>query len=302
VPAAIGDYTDFYASIFHATRVGRLFRPDSPLLPNYKFVPIGYHGRASSIVVSGAPIVRPRGQTRPDPAAPPVFGPSARLDYELEVGLLVGAGNALGEPVPVERAEEHAFGLCLVNDWSARDVQQWEYQPLGPFLAKNFMTTISPWVVSMEALEPFRCPGPQQSPEPLPYLHSPEPGSYDIQLEVYLATEQTREPVRICRTNYQSMYWNISQQLAHHTVNGCSMRTGDLCGSGTISGPTPDSRGSLLEITWNTAQPLSLPSGEMRGFLQDGDTVILTGWAQGDGYRVGFGEVRGTLLPALPLT
>ncbi|HSK10125.1 MAG TPA: fumarylacetoacetase [Vicinamibacterales bacterium] len=309
VPARIGDYTDFYASIFHATRVGRLFRPDNPLLPNYKFVPIGYHGRASSIVASGTPVVRPRGQTRPDPASAPVFGPSRRLDYELEVGLWVSAGNALGEPVPVERAEEHAFGLCLVNDWSARDVQQWEYQPLGPFLAKNFATTVSPWVVTLEALAPFRAPAfvrPADDPAPLPYLDA-EPvrraGGFDLRLEVHLSSAAMRElgtdPMRVTAGNLSTLYWTFSQLIAHHASNGCNLRPGDLLASGTVSGPDAGTEGCLLELTAGGASPLILPSGEKRRFLENGDEVVMRGWCQRPGFRrIGLGECRGTIVPA----
>jgi len=306
VPASIGDYTDFYASVFHAERVGRLFRPDNPLLPNYKHVPIGYHGRASSIVASPAGVVRPLGQTRPEGASAPRFGPSARLDFELEVGLLIGTGNALGERVPVDRAEEHAFGLCLVNDWSARDVQQWEYQPLGPFLAKSFATTISPWVVTLEALAPFRAPAfarPPGDPVPLAYLQpGPAPGAFDVTLEARLSSqamrEQGLEPARVTRSRLADLYWTFAQMIAHHTSNGCNLRPGDLLASGTVSGPGDEACGCLLEATLGGRKPLRLPSGEMRRFLEDGDEVVLTGSCEREGFRrIGFGECRGRISP-----
>ena len=310
VPAAIGDYTDFYASVFHATNVGSLFRPDNPLLPNYKHVPIGYHGRASSIVASGAGVRRPSGQTKTDAAPSPSFGPSARLDYELEVGLFVGPGSGLGSPVPIGEAEDHAVGLCLVNDWSARDIQQWEYQPLGPFLAKSFATTISPWVVTLEALAPFRVPPfarPKNDPAPLPYLDSAFNrlyGAFDLTLEVLLASRRMREsggpPQFVSRSNLSSLYWTFAQMLAHHTSNGCNLRAGDLLASGTVSGPTDDSRGCLLERAGRGSEPLKLPTGEQRRFLEDGDEVILRGWCKREGFRrIGFGECRGTILPAI---
>jgi len=310
LPARIGDYTDFYASRQHATNVGAMFRGrENALMPNWLHLPVGYHGRASSVVVSGTDVLRPCGQTRPDDAAPPVFGPTKQLDFELELGFYVGSGNRLGEPVPVAEAAEHLFGFCLVNDWSARDVQRWEYVPLGPFLAKNFATSVSPWVVPYEALAPFRVNGEPQrgdNPEPLPYLRQPEPRALDLTLEVYLETERMRDegiaPHRIARTNARNLYWSPEQQLAHHTVNGCNTRPGDLLASGTISGETPDSYGSLLELTWRGERPLALPTGETRTFLQDGDRVVMTGWAEGedeDGpYRVGLGEVEGAILPA----
>jgi fumarylacetoacetase len=309
LPAAIGDYTDFYASIHHATRVGRLFRPDNPLLPNYKHVPIGYHGRASSIVPSGAPVRRPRGQRKPPDADAPVFGPSQLLDYELEVGCLVGPGNALGEPIAIERAEEHAFGLCLLNDWSARDVQAWEYQPLGPFLAKSFATTISPWVVTLEALAPYRCAAfarPAGDPAPLPYLTSADDaasGGVDLALEVLLRTERMRRDglpaVRLSRGSLRDMYWSFAQMLTHHASNGCNLRPGDLLASGTVSGPEPESRGCLLELTSRGAEPVELPNGERRRFLEDGDEVLLRGVCERPGCaRIGFGECAGVVLPA----
>ena len=296
LPVDVGDYTDFYSSREHATNVGTLFRgANNALMPNWLHLPVGYHGRSSSIVVSGAPVRRPQGQTRPDDEQPPVFGASRMVDFELEMGFFVGPGNGLGEPVPVGEAEEHIFGMVLVNDWSARDIQKWEYQPLGPFLAKNFATTISPWVVTRDALEPFRCAGPGQEPQPLPYLQGSD-GAFDIALEVWLAPDGG-SATRICESNFRYLYWSMAQQLAHHTVGGCNLRTGDLLASGTISGPTDDSRGSLLELAWRGEEPLSLESGEQRSSVQDGDTVTLTGWCQGDGYRVGFGECSGKLLP-----
>jgi len=304
LPYRIGDYTDFYASIHHATNVGRLFRPDNPLLPNYKWVPIGYHGRASSIVVSGTEVKRPSGQMKAPDAAAPVFGPSRMLDYELEVGFFVGEGNALGEPVPLNQAEERIFGLCLLNDWSARDIQAWEYQPLGPFLGKSFATTISPWVVTLDALEPFRVPAaarPEGDPEPLPYLTDERDrlrGAFDIQLEISLLTARMRaagdKPARVSLGNLRDLYWTPAQMLAHHTSNGCNLRPGDLLATGTVSGPTPESVGSLLERTKRGAEPLALPNGEQRKFLEDGDEVILRGWCEREGFaRIGFGECRG---------
>jgi fumarylacetoacetase len=299
LPAAIGDYTDFYSSREHATNVGTMLRgPDNALMPNWLHLPVAYHGRSSSIVVSGTPVRRPCGQSKPDKADKPVFGPSRSLDFELEMGVFIGPGNELGQPIPVAAASQHLFGLVLVNDWSARDIQAWEYVPLGPFLAKNFCTSISPWVVPLEALEPWWTAGPVQDPPPLPYLEAPGPGSYDIHLEVRLQTARMIEPQRICASNFKYLYWSMAQQLAHHTVNGCNLRAGDLLASGTISGPTPDSYGSLLELAWRGARPLTLVSGEQRSFLQDGDRVTMTAWCQGDGYRVGLGEVEGVILPA----
>jgi fumarylacetoacetase len=305
----IGDYTDFYASIHHATNVGRLFRPDNPLLPNYKWVPIGYHGRASSIVVSGTEIQRPCGQTKASDAAEPSFGPSRMLDYELEVGLFIGEGNDLGSTIPIEKAEAHIFGLCLVNDWSARDIQSWEYQPLGPFLGKSFGTTISPWVVTLDALEPFRnpaAPRPQGDPKPLPYLWSEQDqvrGGFDINLEVRLSTAKMRErsegAVQLSRGNMKDLYWTLAQMVTHHASNGCNLRPGDLLATGTVSGATPESVGSLLERTKRGAEPLVLPNGEQRKFLEDGDEVILKGWCEREGYaRIGFGECRSVVTQA----
>ena len=310
LPTDIGNYTDFYASVYHATNVGKLFRPDQPLLPNYKWVPIGYHGRASSVVVSGTEVRRPQGQTLADGAERPEFGPSKVLDYELEVGFLIRTYSELGVPVSLEQAEEHMFGLCLVNDWSARDMQRWEYQPLGPFLSKSFATSISPWVVTLEALAPFRAPAfqrPAGDPEPLPYLDSPanrQAGGFNIQLEANLLSAQMREqglpPHRLSRSNTKDLYWTFAQMLTHHTSNGCNLRPGDLMASGTVSGPTKDSQGCLLELTERGAQPLQLPSGEERRFLLDGDEVILRGYCERTGFRrLGFGECRGVVIPAL---
>jgi len=313
LPAAIGDFSDFYASIEHATNVGSMFRPDNPLLPNYKWVPIGYHGRASSIVVSGTDIVRPVGQTREGGAPAPTFGPSRRLDYELEVGAFVGTGSSLGERISIGEAAHHVFGLCLLNDWSARDVQTWEYQPLGPFLAKSFATSISPWVVTLDALAPFRVPARARAPgdpEPLPYLRDRadgEAGGFDITLDVLLTTSAMREantsPVLLSRGSFAGMYWTVAQLVAHHSSNGCNLRPGDLLGSGTVSGATKESRGCLLERAWRGTEPISLPGGETRSFLQDGDEVILRGYCDRSGARrIGFGECRGRVLPAVPYT
>lgn len=308
VPAEIGDYTDFYTSIDHATNVGKLFRPDHPLLPNYRWVPIGYHGRSSSIAISGQRFARPRGQVLAKGATEPVLAPSRRIDYELELGVFVGTGNALGTNVAIDDAEAHVFGLCLLNDWSARDVQAWEYQPLGPFLAKNFATTISPWIVTLEALAPYRVPWvrPAADPRPLPYLDSTElaeDGAFDIRLEVLLETERMRTanepPIPLASTSYRHAYWTVAQMVAHHTVNGCNLRPGDLLGTGTLSGPGAGEAGALIELTAGGAKPLTLPNGESRGFLEDGDTVVMRGWCERAGLpRIGFGELRGTLLPA----
>ncbi len=307
VPCRIGDYTDFYTGIYHATAVGKLFRPDQPLMPNYKWVPIGYHGRASSIIVSGQAFTRPQGQTKAPDASAPSFGPSKRLDYELELGFYVGQGNALGQPIPIEEAEAHLFGVCLLNDWSARDLQAWEYQPLGPFLAKSFATTVSPWIVTMEALAPFRTKlaRPAGDPAPLPYLDAPddrERGALDITLEVLLQTAQMRAasapPLRLsCSNAAEAAYWTAAQLVAHHTVNGCNLQSGDLLGSGTLSGPDPQQAGSLLELTAGGKQALTLPDGEKRTFLEDGDTLILRAWCEREGaVRIGFGEAAGTVL------
>jgi len=299
LPADVGDYTDFYSSREHATNVGTMLRgADKALMPNWLHLPVAYHGRSSSLVVSGTDIRRPKGQAKPDTAAAQLFGPTKSLDFELETGVFVGPGNALGTPISVGQAEDHLFGMVLVNDWSARDIQAWEYVPLGPFLAKNFATSISPWVVPLEALEPFRMAGPVQDPEPLQYLKQSGPHAFDIQLEARLRTAGMERPQTICATNFKHLYWSMAQQLAHHTVNGCNLRPGDLLASGTVSGPTPDSLGCLLELTWRGTRPLTLSSGEQRTFLQDGDRLTLTGWCQGKGYRVGFGEVTGKILPA----
>jgi fumarylacetoacetase len=307
VPAHIGDYTDFFISIHHATAVGRLFRPDNPLMPNYKWVPIGYHGRSSSIGVSGQDVVRPRGQRLAKGAAVPTVGPSQRLDYELEMGIFIGGENALGQPIPITNAEQHIFGLCLLNDWSARDIQAWEYQPLGPFLAKNFATSISPWIVTLEALAPFRVPfaRPPEDPQPLAYLDSPanrERGAIDIQLEVLLETARMRAvgiaAQRVSATSFRHSYWTLPQLVAHHTVNGCNLRAGDLFGSGTQSGPTPQEAGSLLELSAGGSSPLRVGDGETRTFLEDGDTVIFRGRCEAAGAAsIGFGELRGEVLP-----
>ncbi|MBD1913860.1 MULTISPECIES: fumarylacetoacetase [unclassified Leptolyngbya] len=310
VPAHIGDYTDFYASIFHATNVGKLFRPDNPLLPNYKYVPIAYHGRASSIRPSGTSIQRPKGQRKAPDETAPNFGPCRLLDYELEVGWFIGAANELGRAIAIDQAEEHIFGLCLVNDWSARDIQAWEYQPLGPFLAKNFATTLSPWVVTLDALAPFRCAAfqrPESDPQPLPYLtlsSDAQTSGIDITVEAWLQSAQMREqsiePIRLSQTSFQYMYWTLAQMVTHHTSNGCNLQPGDLMASGTVSGPEAGSLGSLIEITQRGAQPISLPTGEERSFLQDGDEVILRGFCQKQGYaRVGFGECRGIVQPSI---
>jgi len=308
LPAVVGDYTDFYASIFHSTNVGKLFRPDNPLLPNYKYIPIGYHGRASSLVPSGAPVRRPSGQTR-DGEADPKFGPTRALDYELELGCFVSKGNTLGETIPIADAEDHSFGICLVNDWSARDIQAWEYQPLGPFLAKSFATSLSPWVVTMEALAPFRAPAFAREagdPAPLPYLFDRsdrEHGGLDLSLEVSLLSVRMREaglaPVVLGRSNFRDMYWTMAQMLTHHASNGCNLRAGDLLASGTVSGLDKSARGCLLELTSRGKDPVTLPTGEQRRFLEDGDEVILDGFCEREGFRrIGLGGCRGTILPA----
>ncbi len=306
LPCEIGDYTDFYTSIHHATTVGKQFRPDQPLLPNYKWVPIGYHGRASSVVVSGTHFKRPRGQTKPPHVDEPSLIASKRLDYELELGILIGQGNSLGEPVAMSQAMSHVFGVALFNDRSARDVQGWEYQPLGPFLAKNFASSLSPWVVTMDALAPFHAPfaRPASDPQPLPYLHSEQnqaEGALDIELEVWLQTANMATAGQagdcLSKSNYRDAYWTVSQLVAHHTVNGCNLRAGDLLGSGTLSGPRPEQGGSLLELSNGGKTPLLLSNGETRSFLEDGDTVILRAYCQREGFkRIGFGECRGTVL------
>jgi len=309
LPAKVGDYTDFYVGIQHATNVGKLFRPDNPLLPNYKYVPIGYHGRASTLRPSGTDVRRPKGQTLPAGHTEPSFGPCARLDYELELGIWIAQGNDIGQAIPIAEADQHLAGLCLLNDWSARDIQAWEYQPLGPFLSKSFITTLSPWVVTAEALEPFRCAQPARpegDPQPLPYLLDPRDqaeGAFDIELEVLLLTERMREqglPAhRLALSNTLNMYWTVAQLIAHHSVNGCQLQPGDLFGSGTLSGPTADSYGSLLEITEGGKQPVELASGEVRKFLEDGDEIILRARCQRDGVAsIGFGECRGKVIAA----
>jgi fumarylacetoacetase len=306
LPADIGDYTDFYASVHHASNVGRMLRPENPLFPNYKWVPIGYHGRASSIVPSGTEVRRPWGQLKDPKSETPTVGPTAAMDYEMEVGCFVGPGNPLGTAVPIAQAEEHLFGLCLLNDWSARDLQAWEYQPLGPFLAKSFATSISPWIVTFEALEPFRVPAltrPEGDPVPLPYLSSsadPDRGGVDLIVEVYLASVEMREqgiaPMRLSRGRFADLYWTVAQMFTHHTSNGCNLRPGDLFASGTVSGATKDARGCLLEITWRGAEPITLPTGESRKFLADGDEVIMRGYCERPGAtRIGFGECRGVV-------
>ncbi|XP_035507696.1 fumarylacetoacetase [Morone saxatilis] len=300
LPADIGDYTDFYSSRDHATNVGIMFRgKENALMPNWLRLPVGYHGRASSVVVSGTPIRRPSGQMRPDQTKPPVFGPSKQLDIELEMAFFVGRRTQLGEPIPINKAHEHIFGMVLMNDWSARDIQAWEYVPLGPFLGKNFGTTISPWVVPMEALLPFAQPNTLQDPEPLPYLQHQDAYTFNINLFVSLKGQDMSEAATICRSNFKYMYWTMKQQLAHHTVNGCNVRPGDLLASGTISGPDPESFGSMLELSWRGSKNIDLGGGETRTFLKDGDEVTITGYCQGDGYRVGFGPCMGTILPAL---
>jgi fumarylacetoacetase len=308
LPAKIGDYTDFYASVDHATNVGKLFRPDQPLLPNYKWLPIGYHGRSSSIVVSGHPVRRPAGQFKRPSAAAPDFGPSESLDYEVELGAFVGPGNPLGEPLPLPAARGRLFGVVLLNDWSARDIQSWEYQPLGPFLAKNFTTSLSPWVVTTDALAPFRVPASARAegdPAPLPYLVDPADaalGGFDLTLEAWLLTPKMRAAGatahRLSTGNFRQMYWTLAQLLTHHASNGCNLRPGDLLGSGTVSGSAPDARGCLLEITARGTEPISLPNGETRRFLEDGDEIILRGYAARPGARrIGLGECRGMILP-----
>jgi fumarylacetoacetase len=298
LPVAVGGYTDFYSSKEHATNVGSMFRdPKNALLPNWLHLPVAYNGRASSVVVSGTPIRRPKGQLKQADAEQPIFAPTRKLDFELETAFIVGEGNALGEPIAVTDAEQHIFGMVLLNDWSARDIQQWEYVPLGPFNSKTFATSISPWIVPLDALEPFRVAGPAQEPPPLPYLAQRGAHAFAIDLQVRFIPAGGSEST-ICRTNFKYLYWSMAQQLAHHTASGCNTRVGDLMASGTISGPTPDSFGSLLELGWNGQKPLALPGGATRSFLEDGDEVVITGWCQADGYRVGFGDVRGRVVAA----
>ncbi|HZR86791.1 MAG TPA: fumarylacetoacetase [Bradyrhizobium sp.] len=299
LPFTVAGYTDFYSSREHATNVGVMFRgKDNALQPNWLHMPIGYNGRASTVVVSGTKVRRPRGQLKPPSAEVPSFGPCKRLDFELEMGVVIGQPSAMGEMISEAQAEEMIFGFVLLNDWSARDIQQWEYVPLGPFQAKAFATSISPWVVTREALEPFRLQGPEQTPVPLPYLRQTRPNNYDLALEVGLRAGAMNEAQSISRTNFKYMYWSSVQQLMHHASSGCAMNVGDLLGSGTISGPEKDQRGSLLEISWNGSEPLELPGGIKRSFLEDGDSLVMRGWCQGDGYRVGFGEVEGTIVAA----
>ncbi|HSA89261.1 MAG TPA: fumarylacetoacetase [Burkholderiales bacterium] len=303
VPVDVGDYTDFFTGIHHATNMGRMLRPDNPLLPNYKWVPIGYHGRGSSILVSGTDVVRPRGQIRPSDADP-IYAPTRRLDYEAELGFVVGPGNRLGKSIPIGKALEHVFGVVLLNDWSARDIQAWEYQPLGPFLAKSFATTISPWIVTLEALAPFRCAAFARAagdPKPLAYLWDDEDqraGGFDIQIEMHLKTRDLRSPVRLSRASFRDSYWTVAQLVAHHTSNGCNLRPGDLLGSGTISGATLDSYGSMMELTQGGRHPVELPGGERRAFLEDGDEVVQNGYCEnGTHVRIGFGEAAGAIRP-----
>ena len=301
LPVQIGDYTDFYSSKEHATNVGKMFRdPENALLPNWLHIPVGYHGRSSTIVPSGIPVHRPYGQTLPNGETTPVFGPSRLVDFELETAFITTDANLMGEPIPVEEAEEHIFGMVLFNDWSARDIQKWEYVPLGPFLAKNFASSISPWIVTMDALEPFRVKGPEQSPEPLPYLQQKGAKAFDINLEVAIQPENEVETV-VSRSNFKYMYWSMAQQLAHHTINGCRVNSGDMMGSGTISGPTEDSFGSMLELSWGGQKPLKMNGGSERKFINDNDTVIIRGYCQKDNLRIGFGEVSSKLLPAVEL-
>lgn len=299
LPLRVEGFTDFYSSKEHATNVGTMFRDKTnPLLPNWLHIPIGYNGRASTVVVSGTQIHRPRGQLKPPSAELPSFGPCRRLDFELEIGVVLGQSSAMGSMLTEQQAEEMIFGFTLLNDWSARDIQQWEYVPLGPFQAKAFATSISPWIVTREALEPFRVHGPVQDPAPLPYLQQKGANNYDMALEVALRTPAMQQPARISATNFKYMYWSSVQQLVHHASSGCAMSVGDLLGSGTVSGPERDQLGSLLELSWNGTEPVQLPGGESRGFLEDGDSLVMRGWCQGDGYRVGFGEVEGTVLAA----
>src|SRR3954469_18768792 len=299
LPFHVAGYTDFYSSKEHATNVGVMFRgKENALQPNWLHMPIGYNGRASTVVVSGTQVRRPRGQLKPPDANAPTFAPCRRLDYELEMGVVVGRSSVIGDTLTETQAHDSIFGFVLLNDWSAHDIQQWEYVPLGPFLAKGFATSISPWIVTREALEPFRLHGPAQEPAPLPYLQQRGANNYDIQLEAGLRPAGAAQPVPICRTNFKYMYWSSVQQLVHHASNGCAMQVGDLLGSGTISGPDKDQRGSLLEVSWNGSEPLALPGGDQRCFLEDGDQLSIRGWCQGDGYRVGFGEVEGTIVPA----
>ena len=300
IPMHVGAFVDFYSGINHASNVGRMFRPEmAPLLPNYRHLPVGYNGRASSVIVSGEPVVRPNGQTKAANEEEPFFGPTKELDFELELGFFTGKENDMGAPIPIEDAEDYMLGVVLVNDWSARDVQRWEYQPLGPFLAKSFATSISPWIVTLDALEPFRIEGPRQEPPVLPHLRPPGPGHFDIVLEVSLQTEHMKRPQVLCRTNAKELYWNFAQQLAHQASNGTPIEFGDLYASGTISGTDPGTFGSMLELTWRGQNPIIMQeTGEVRDFLHDGDTVTMTGYCLGEGFRVGLGEVSATIEPA----
>lgn len=300
LPVQIGDYTDFYSSKEHATNVGKMFRdPENALLPNWLHIPVGYHGRSSTIVPSGVPVHRPMGQTLPADATTPVFGPSQLVDFELEMAFITTDANVMGENVPVREAEDYIFGMVVFNDWSARDIQKWEYVPLGPFLAKNFASSISPWIVTLDALEPFRVASPEQNPQPLPYLQQNGNHAFDIHLEVAIRPENTEETV-VSRSNFKYMYWTMAQQLAHHTSNGCRVNSGDMMGSGTISGPTEDSFGSMLELTWGGKNPLTMHDGSVRKFINDNDTVIIRGFCKNDAVRIGFGECSSKLLPAIP--
>lgn len=298
LPVQIGDYTDFYSSREHATNVGTMFRdPNNALLPNWLWIPVGYHGRASSVIISGEPIYRPKGQIKPNPDENPIYAPCQRLDFELETAFITYEGKPLGDSITTDEAEDYIFGMALFNDWSARDIQTWEYVPLGPFLAKNFASSLSPWIVTLDALQPFKVDGPEQDPAVLSYLEFTGKKSYDIHLQVYIQPENSTETL-ICKSNFKYMYWNMAQQLAHHTVNGCNVRCGDLMGSGTISGPTPDSYGSMLELAWKGTKPLKMNDGTERKFIQDNDTVIMRGYSEKDGIRIGFGEVSSKVLPA----
>ncbi|XP_067136127.1 fumarylacetoacetase [Centruroides vittatus] len=302
LPAFIGDYTDFYSSLEHATNVGTMFRgKENALMPNWKYLPVGYHGRASSVVVSGTSIHRPHGQTRADDNKPPEFGLSRLMDFELEMAFFIGLPSKLGQPVSIDRAHDYIFGMVLMNDWSARDIQKWEYVPLGPFLSKSLGTTISPWIVTFEALEPFLCPNTIQDPKPFPYLFHNDPFNFDIKLEIMIKPENSNQGTIVSKSNFKYMYWTMKQQLAHHTITGCNLNTGDLMASGTISGPTPDSYGSLLELTWRGSKPITLADGQTRTFLKDGDEVIITGYCQANNFRIGFGSCSGKLLPAVQL-
>ncbi len=301
LPMKVTDYTDFYSSMEHATNVGTMFRdPENALLPNWKHIPIGYHGRASSIIISGTPIRRPKGQQIPNDSTQPIFGPCRLLDFELEMGFVVGQSTELGQNISTAEAEDYIFGMLLFNDWSARDIQKWEYVPLGPFLGKSFASTVSPWVITLDALEPFRVAGPVQDPKVLPYLEYEGDKNYDIHLEVKIQPENGKGKV-VSRSNFKYMYWNMVQQLTHHTVNGCNINVGDFYASGTISGPTPDSYGSMLEISWKGTKPMPMPDGGERKFIMDGDTVIMKGYCEKNGIRIGFGEASGKVLPAHPL-